>query len=363
MPTLPSRYYWDTEVYEQEKERIFYSSWICAGRTDEILNPGDYLVRTVADESILIVRDKAHEINAFYNVCRHRGNRLCNGGSGRFKGGAVACRYHGWTYALDGGLIATPNMVDAEGFSREDFPLYPVAVELWQGFILINLSDAPEPFEPELGELAGKMAHYNLANLRAAHREVYDVKANWKIVLENNVECCHCPGVHPELCQIVPSFGTGIIGQENPDGALLIEGGNTFAEHARSNRPSISNTTEEDAGRFRSLTIYPNLFLGLLPDHVFTFTKWPVGPKETRLIVEWLFEPETIDASGFDPSDTVEFLDTVLRQDWDICEEVQKGLQSRAHKVGVYSPQEHLPYKFNQWILERLEGKRPNLEG
>lgn len=355
-PTLPSRYYWANDIYELEKERIFYKSWVCAGRADEIENPGDFFVCTVADESVIVVRDKADDINAFYNVCRHRGTRLCSRESGRFEGGAFACPYHGWTYALDGELIATPNMVDTPGFRLEEFPLYPVAVHLWQGFIFINLSSRPNPFGPALGEVGTKLSRYNLPGLRVGCRKVYDIRANWKIVLENNAECYHCPGIHPELCKIHPTFRDGIIGQEEADGAPLIEGGTTYSPSARSNRPVISTITEEDVGRFRSATIYPNFFLGLLPDHVFVFYMWPLGPKEARLTVEWLFEPSTIQAPGFDPGDTVGFLDTVLRQDYAICESVQKGIQSRAHQVGVYSAQEHLPYNFNQWVMDRLEG-------
>ena len=106
--------------------------------------------------------------------------------------------------------------------------------------------------------------------------------------------------------------------------------------------------------KFRSVTIYPNLFLGLLPDQVFVFYKWPVSSTSCRLTVDWLFEKSVVESPGFDPSDTVGFLDRVLKQDYDICEEVQKALRSRAHRQGVYSAQEHLPYKFNQWILEKL---------
>ncbi|MCH8090202.1 MAG: aromatic ring-hydroxylating dioxygenase subunit alpha [Chloroflexi bacterium] len=355
-PTLPSRYYYGPDIYELEKERIFYSSWICAGRAEQVPNPGDFFRCAVADESVIIVRDKAGSINAFYNVCRHRGNRLCTEDSGRFKAGALACRYHGWTYALDGKLIATPNMVDADRFRKEDFSLYPVAVQLWEGFIFINLSSEPEPFTPDLGKVGPKLHRYNLSNLRLGYRKVYDIKANWKLVIENNVECYHCPGVHPELCEIQPGFKSGIIGQEEADGAYLVDGGSTYSTSAKTTRPLISTITKEDEARFRSVTLYPNLFLGLLPEHVFVFYKWPVGPKETRLVVEWLFEPSTIETPGFDPSDTVDFLDMVLSQDWDICADVQMGIQSRAHHSGVYSLQEQLPYKFNQWILKRLEG-------
>lgn len=356
--TLSGPYYWDRDIYELEKERIFYDSWLGVGRADQIPKSGDFFVRQVADESVVILRGETHEINSFYNVCRHRGNQICAQESGRFKGGAIACRYHGWTYALNGSLVATPNMVDVPGFRREDFPLYPVAVHLWEGFIFLNFSPDPEPFDPDLGQVADKLARYNLSGLKAAHREVFRVKANWKILEENNLECYHCPGIHPELCAIQPAVGKGMIGSENADGNPLIEGGNTFSLTAKTSRPLISSITKDDMSLFRSTTIYPNFFLGLLPDHVFTFAPWPLGPGETSVVVEWLFEPATIKATGFDPSDTVSFLNMVLRQDFDLCEEVQKGIQSRAHHSGVYSPQEHLPYKFNQWILERLEGSR-----
>ena len=352
--TLPSAYYYDPAIFEQEKERIFYDSWVASARVEEIPNAGDYILREIGDQSIIAVRTRSGEIKAFYNVCRHRGNRICSAEKGRAKGSAFTCRYHGWTYDLDGELVATPNLGTPPSLNGDPLSLYPVAIALWEGFIFLNLSEAPEPFEPELGALADKLPKYNLTNLRIGHRNVYEINANWKLVLENNVECYHCPGVHPELCEIHPTFRNGVIGQEALDGAPLIEGAITYSDTGFGARPMISTLSEGDAAKFRSLTIYPNFFLGLLPDQVFVFYKWPVSSTTSRLTVDWLFEESVVEAPGFDPSDTVGFLDRVLKQDYDICEQVQSAMRSRVHRQGVYSAQEHLPYKFNEWVLEKM---------
>ena len=281
---------------------------------------------------------------------------MLRGERGRAKGGAFTCRYHGWTYNLDGALVATPNLGTPPSINGDPLGLYPMAIRIWEGFIFLNLSEKPEPFAPELGVLADKLPKYNLANLRIGHRNVYEIKANWKLVLENNVECYHCPGVHPELCEIHPTFRNGVIGQEAKDGAPLVEGATTYSDTGFGARPMISTLTEEDRAKFRSLTIYPNIYSsGCCPDQVFVFYKWPVSPTTSRLTVDWLFE-EVCRWKRRDliPGDTVGFLDRVLKQDYDICEEVQSAIRSRAHRAGVYSAQEHLPYKFNQWVLEKL---------
>ena len=206
---LEQAFYGDEDIFKLDLERIVSKQWLYVDHASRLPNTGDYIVFRVGHVEIIVARDETGAINAFYNVCRHRGNRLCTGASGRFKGGALTCRYHGWTYALDGKLIATPNMVEADRFRKEDFSLYPVAAHLWEGFIFINLSSEPEPFAPDLGKVGPKLPRYNLSNLRLGYRKVYDIKANWKLVIENNVECYHCPGVHPELCEIQPGFKSG----------------------------------------------------------------------------------------------------------------------------------------------------------
>ena len=353
--TLPSRYYWAEDIYELEKERIFYDSWLYVGRVQSIPNPGDFITQDIVDESVIVVRDKQGSINAFSNVCRHRGNKLCSAASGKFRGSAIPCGYHGWTYNLEGNLIATPNMIGTDGFHKEDFPLYPVTLHLWQGCIFVNLSANPEPFDPGIGALEEVIGRYNLENLAVGERREYHLDANWKIVQENNIECYHCPSIHPELCAIQPNVRRGNIGASNRDGNPLIEGGNAFTLDATTKRPLISTITPADEGRFRSTPVWPGFFMGFLPDHVFFFNVWPTGVEKSTVVMEWLFEPSTMAMPDFDPSDTVSFLDTVLRQDFDICHEVQKGIKARAHKSGVYAPNEFLPYEFNEWVKARVE--------
>ena len=354
--TLPSRYYWAEDIYQLEKERIFYDTWLNVGRVSQIPNPGDFITQDIVDESVIVLRNKHGELGAFFNVCRHRGNKLCGAASGRFKGSAIPCGYHGWTYDLDGKLIATPNMLGTEGFNRQDFPLHPAALQVWKGGIFVNLSPNPETFDPGVGPLEGVIDRYNLANLGLGARREYEINANWKLVQENNVECYHCPSIHPELCAIQPNVRRGNIGASNKDGNPLIEGGNSFTLDATTKRPLISTITEADKGRFRSTPIWPGFFLGFLPDHVFTFNVWPTGVEKSTVVMEWLFEPETMAMPNFDPTDTVSFLDTVLKQDFGICHEVQKGVKSRVYNVGVYSPSEFLPHEFNEWVRTRVEG-------
>ncbi|MFN0042076.1 MAG: aromatic ring-hydroxylating oxygenase subunit alpha [Alphaproteobacteria bacterium] len=352
--TLPAGHYHRDDIYAREKERIFYSSWFCVGRAGEVENPRDYMVRKVGDESLVVLRDADGAVRAFYNVCPHRGHRVCTATDGKLAGGVMACGYHQWTFGLDGKLVATPRMMDTPGFDKTHHRLKPVAVQLWEGFVFVNLAEQPGAFEPNLGNIGARLHAYNMATLRPARTAVYDMAANWKIVVENFCECFHCPGVHPELCHIIPGFRSGKIEQENPHGAIFREGGRTTNFDAKTARPMISTTESQDHQGFRSTTVYPNLLLVLVPDHVQAWTLWPTGPQSTRVVFEWLFEPRTMARPDFDMNDVGAFMDLVNKQDQDVCERVQEGVQSRAFEHGVYSAGEHLPRKFNRWVLDRL---------
>src|SRR5262249_12008488 len=206
--TLPRRFYADPEFYRAELERFYFDRWICAGRADQIPNAGDYFTRSLGDESVIITRDKAGDIHALFNVCRHRGTRLCEQTDGHFAD-RIQCPYHNWTYGLEGRLLAAPHM--PPGFSKDDYPLHRAACELWDGFIFVHLEHdspglpdrpalpAPSGLFTQLADLPDRFAAWQMADLRLGRRIVYDVKANWKLIVLNYNECLHCPNLHPAL--------------------------------------------------------------------------------------------------------------------------------------------------------------------
>ena len=356
---LPGRYYASEEVFEAETQRIFYGRWVCVGREEQIPNPGDYLLVTVGEESIIVLRDRRGDPRAFYNVCRHRGTHLCTQASGRFSE-TIQCPYHAWTYGLDGRLIAARHMQAVEGFDKRDYPLYAAALVSWEGFLLLNLAREPEPFVEAFAPLIDKFAAWHLPALRVAHRIEYDVQANWKLLVENYSECYHCPLIHPALVQLSPAqsgrndlaegpFLGGYMILNHPGGSMTISGSTA--------RPPIGDVAGEDLNRVYYYAIFPTLLLSLHPDYVMAHTLWPQRAGRTRIVCEWLFAPETMAQPGFDPSDAVAFWDMTNRQDWHVCELSQLGVRSRAYTPGPYAHQEGLLDAFDREYLRVLSSE------
>ena len=169
--TLPARYYTDPILFKDEVERFFCQTWVCVGRADQIPNAGDYFLRVIDGESIILTRDDDGSVRAFFNVCRHRGTRICAQSEGHFAK-RIQCGYHGWTYGLDGRLLGAPHMHD--GFRREDYGLNPVHVDAWEGHIFVNLSERPAPLAMQLADLPQKFANWKMADLRLFKRIEYD---------------------------------------------------------------------------------------------------------------------------------------------------------------------------------------------
>ena len=350
--TLPSRYYWAPEIYELEKERIFYSSWLFVAHTSNLPQPGDYVVRTIADESIVITRDRDMQVHAFYNVCRHRGSRLCTRAEGHAQGGALTCGYHGWTYGMNGDLIRVPKEMHMEGLEKEKYPLYRVAVATWQGLIFINLDPDPEPFVADFGVLDPILPRYGLPTLKSGHVFHYEVESNWKEVFENASECGHCPGVHPELCEVVPTFKKGLTSRDSVEGTLLRY--ETVTATGRTDQPMLKGLSKEDMGRIRTVSLSPNAVVVFQPESVMTLVVWPDGPDRTRITNEFFFDAEVVDSPDFDPTDTVDFRDLIIKQDLGVCELAHQGNRSRAHKQGILGPTEPHLLRFNHWVIEKL---------
>ncbi len=369
--TLPRAYYLSEEVYAREKERIFHSEWFYAGRDEQLPKAGDYLVLDVAGEHILVVRTKSGDLRAFFNVCRHRGCELVlhdrtepsaasgNGPLGAFAG-AIRCPYHAWTYTLDGDLRTAPYLASEDSLSKEEFSLYRAGIRSWGGFFFLNLSpDAAQArgydLLTQLGPIPERVSRYPLADLRIARRIVYEVEANWKVLLENYNECYHCAGVHPELCDIVPAFkkqgGSGLDwdrGIPHKDGAF------TFTLSGTTTRDPFPGLDDDEKIRHKGELIYPNFMLSLAAEHVAAFGLWPRGPSHTTIACDFLFHPSEMAKTDFDPSDAVEFWDLVNRQDWRICEGVQRGMQSKVFESGYYAPMESMSLDIRNYIRERL---------
>jgi Rieske 2Fe-2S family protein len=359
--TLHRDCYLSDELFALERERIFFREWFCAAREEEIPRPGDYLVRDVAGESVLVVRTRDGELAAYYNVCRHRGSQLVAAGSrGNFPGG-IRCPYHSWTYALDGTLRTAPFLEEADGPAKRNLGLHPVGVGSWGGFVFLHLT--PEDargrghtLPAQLGEVAERIRRYPLSELRVARRIDYRVAANWKVLLENYNECYHCGPVHPELCRLVPAFrhhGGADLDWER--GIPHREGAWTFTESGTSTRAPFEGLSEDERQRHKGELIYPNLLLSLSAEHVAAFTVWPHGAAASTVTCEFLFHPAEMAKPDFDPSDAVDFWDLVNRQDWAICESVQRGMGSRVFQTGYYAPMENASLDIRRYVAERIE--------
>ena len=353
--TLPGGDYHRPEIFELERERVFFRRWYYLGRVDELAEPGDYVAYDVAGESIVVVRGKDGKLRGFYNVCRHRGSRLCELGAGHARG-AIKCPYHAWSYSLEGSLIGTP-MVAEDEVDRASLGLWPVTVDVWAGFLFANLSDDPEPLldflaaEPE--EPLPLERFGPLGELRVGHRTVVDVSANWKIHVENYNECLHCPTVHPELVAIVPAYKRGDVLEDGRDdgGVVIANDGTSFTHTGKSALPVMPGFEAHEATSIYSIAVFPNMFLDISPTSVVATCLHPRGPEQTTIVTEYLFRPEVLDAPDFDMSDIVDFNELVNEQDFVVCERVQKGVRSRAFTHGVYAKKDTQPYVFNQRYL------------
>lgn len=360
--SLPSSAYTRPEAWEQEKDAIFAREWLCAGREEDLAEPGSHRVIELAGQSVLLVRTRGGELRAHYNVCRHRGSRICDHGNdakwglelpGGVIGGVIRCPYHGWAYGLEGDLLAAPG---AGTVAKADFHLYPVGVAVWGGFVFLNLTPAEAPdLAGALHQAPRRLANYPLADLRTGPVLSYDVAANWKLILENYNECYHCGPVHPELCEIVPEFRKdGGIHLDWEAGIPHRQGATTYTASGTTARAFFPGLSEEEKIRHKGELIYPNLMFSLSSDHAAAFLLWPSAPDRTLIECRFLFHKDEMARDDFDPADAVDFWDLVNRQDWAVCERVQRGISSRVHDHGWYLGIEDYSLDIRRYIAARL---------
>jgi Rieske 2Fe-2S family protein len=363
---LPRESYICNDVYAAEQERIFAALWNCVGRASCLAHPGDYFVRTIAGESLIVVRGHDGALRAFFNVCRHRGTQLCTDPSGRF-GHVIQCPYHAWTYTTEGGLVGAPHMQDVAGFDKAAYSLHAAAVAECDGFVFVCVAPSPPPFMEWFAPMADRLRRFGLAALETGHHAEYDIGANWKLVFENYSECLHCPVIHPELAARLPyeSGANDLIAGPFLGGYMKIADPHQSATMSgRWCAPVLSDALDVDERRRAYYySVMPNLLVGLHPDYVNYYLLTPLAPDRTRIDSEWLFRKPACGAGAqesgeFNPSDAIAFWDLVNRQDWQIIERSQRGIASRRYVPGPYSPRESISAAWDREYLRLMTDRR-----
>jgi len=381
---LAREFYTDPAIFEYDMQRMLIPHWFCAGHASSIPQPGDYLVVDLGAESIIIVRTASGEIRALLNVCRHRGSRLCTGRNGKAQAGRLTCPYHAWTYDLDGRLLVARQM--PESFSRADVALKSFPVRVLEGLIFTTLAERPLALGAVEQALARSAGVHGCADAKVAHREMYSIKANWKLAVENYMECYHCTPAHPEFARHhvyarpaelnieadraggarAQALGIAIPNVDGYGGArepgsesiavmrsALHEGSQSATEDGRPAAPpmgafsaSDGNSTYFDVGPISDFLAYP--------DHGVIYRFIPRAAEHTEMEVIWLVHRDAVEGTEYDVERLTWMWRTTSAQDKKIVEMNHAGVNSRFFSPGPYSLQEAYAARFVDWYLQEL---------
>ena len=349
--TLPASWYESPEIYRLEQERIFRRTWQYAGHASRVAEPGDYFTSRAGDVPIVVVRDNDGSVNAFVNICRHRWTEVVQG-SGRRQ--TLQCPYHAWTYGLDGCLRAAPRSESESRFDRREYGLLPVKVDTWGPLIFVNPDvDAP-PLADILGELPDLAAASGLDfdSLRLYRLDEYEMEANWKVVVENFLECYHCPVAHPSFSDLI---------DVDPESYRLIAG-EWFSSQIAPVRPSAlagngrprpyDPSGEITESHFHLL--WPNFTLNVVPGppNMLTLVFLPAGPERTRAVIEQFFA-EGVDEKRIE--EMIAFGNLVGQEDQELVESIQRALRSGMIERGrLLLSSEHLIQHFQKLVDRAL---------
>ena len=351
--TLPARFYLDADIHEQENQLIFQCNWWYAGHQSQLPKTGDYLTTTINEQSVFVVRDRNGGLKAFYNVCQHRGHELV---AGTGHANVIVCPYHAWSYDLDGSLIGARNSAKMAGFSKCDFALKPVSVEVFCGLVFINLDQDAEPLSQQAAELEKEIRQYvpGVDNLAFAQRDTYNVASNWKVMMDNFLECYHCHTAHRDFVDLVDmdSYRSTTKG--------------IYSSHISNAAKSTDNSAykfekgEVDFG-YAGWYLWPNLSIWAYPGeaNLSVLQMVPDGVGNTIEYQDW-FVPEGKPSTQL--QEAMDYQKDVLQpEDIGLCESVQRGLKSNGYNQGrfVVDPErselsEHAVHHFQEMVAKAL---------
>lgn len=359
---LAAKYVTCNEVFRREQLLVFQNEWLCVGGVHELSN-NSLLVKDINGVSIAVSIDQTGTIRCFHNVCRHRGAQLVsdnctvelNNGP---NGSDIVCPYHAWRYGRSGELKTAPNMSEVDDFCKEDFGLIKVECRVWEGLIWICLSETPIDFEARFSGLGKLVDPWKIPSLSLHASIEYQVQANWKLLFQNYNECYHCPTVHPALNRLTPYKNASNDFDQGP----ILGGPMQLSDNSESitvdGKLADSILAGLNADQSRSVvyyTVFPSIFISLHPDYVLIHRLVPESTSQTSVTCDFLFAGSTNDANRELRHKAVQFWDETNRQDWNVCELVQKGMANHGYVPGPYSNLESLVAAFDRHYLATFD--------
>ena len=374
--SLEQPYYTSSAIFEAEWEHIWKKYWLFAGTTADIPKAGDYFTYTVHKDSIIIIRGNNGEVYAHYNTCRHRGSLICL----EEKGNApkLVCPYHQWVYDKDGKLLKARLMPD--DFDRSSHGLPPVHVQVVDGFIFISLANNPPDFSKVVNDYAPFLKPFKINEAKVAYKKRYTLRTNWKLIAENFRECYHCGPAHPEYCSAViganlresvddvlaerkkewqaNGLATETVNFENDSFHFAIRyplrpGVMSYSLDGKAVAVPMGEHHDYNAGVL-GLVVYPNFWMDAVSDYMWTMRLTAVSPSRTDIDLAWLVDGDAKEGADYTIDRLTDFWRITGEQDWELCENNFRGVESSHYSPGPYAPVEADVAKFVDWYIDRL---------
>ena len=379
---LEQDFYQDADIYTRDIEQIYMKSWLYAGHESEIPRVGDYFLFNFDTESVIVIRNDVAEFSALVNVCRHRGSRVCLEAAG--KASRLTCRYHGWTYALNGELLGAAQMPDS--FDKTRNSLKRIHLRCLQGMIFVNFADQPASFDPIEDDLTDCLRPYRIDRAKVAHRQSYPIAANWKLAVENYCECYHCAPAHPEYsrghglaipeeqyadelrdvmaraasCGLSEKVVTNFYlhsGETGTDRSYerypLLRGHVTGSADGKPVAPLLGDIVDYDGGA-TDFQVGPVTYALAYCDHVVVYRFTPLSVNATDCDITWLVNESAEEGKDYDLKKLTWLWDVTTIADQHIIERNQEGVNSRFYEPGPYSKMEDFTQVFVDWYVKTI---------
>ena len=333
---VPGSMYTSPEIFAREKDELFMRDWLCVGRGEEVANAGDFVTLRAMGEPLVVARDKGGRLNAFANVCAHRGVEVATGEGNTEE---FSCPYHGWLYDLTGKLVGAPYMKEAEGFDPANCRLKPLAIEEWAGWIFVNLDESPKPFVETIAPFEAAFAPIRQAELKIAYRFDIELECNWKFIYENLLDTYHVGVLHSST---IGAFYKTYENQNHygPSGAFTAEyKTKTQAPNGIPLFGTIPWLTERGEDFAMNGYLPPNMSLFIRCDNVNNYITWPLAPDRCHVRCYHLIAPEFFDDPDYDAKIKIyrDYQQDVLEEDRSMLASMQRGMSSRAYVPGPMS--------------------------